>query len=210
MRVDEEEKKRLTEKYENFTFHGTTRKFRFFTMKIQERVYTEFLGCNENEAGDYFTNLCIIFEAICKTYSLPVKYQNLSILTDDEIDRGYHVTCESENNVRSSHIFIPINDFKNHHWPYVFLHELGHSWLNCPEPTSDKELKELELENDLIAISVYSRIVPPHEAEYKNLVKNRTYIGKSYGEEYFGKELQEAILAQPEAYIEQVIKFRKD
>ncbi len=202
-KVEDEVKKRLTNKYSAFRTDVIELRAGSNTIQIQLRIIEEFLKISENELKEKIDKLCVVFLETCKKYQILCSPSDILILTDEEVDRGLQLELKNENNgSRLGLIFIPTGDLYASYafWNYTFLHELGHCWIDIKHVDLETE----EILTDLVAISALKKIVR-HEGLYEDTLIIRSYIGGEQGKEYFGSDIQKDVLMHPESYLKKLL-----
>jgi len=206
-KVEDEVKKRLTNKYNSFRTDVIELRAGSNKIQIQLRIIEEFLKISENELKDKINELCVVFLATCKEYQIQCSPSDILILTDEEVNRGLQIELKNENDgSRLGLIFIPTGDLYASYafWNYTFLHELGHCWIDIKHVDLDTE----EILTDLVAISAL-KIIIPHESLYQETLIIRSYIGGEQGREYFGSDIQKDVLKHPESYLIKLLHSTK-
>jgi hypothetical protein len=203
-KVENETQERLRNKYRAFKTDIIESRFDSCRIQIQLRIAEEYLKISDEELKEQFIELCRILLDTCDKYQIPREPTDLLILTDEEIDRGLQIKLKDEKDGSLwDMIFIPSLDLNapDAFWNYTFLHELGHCWISI----AFKDLEIDEIFTDLVAVTALKKIVPLQESLYKETVILRSYIGGGQGRGYFGKEVQEKVLKDPEPYLRKMI-----
>jgi hypothetical protein len=123
----------------------------------------------------------------------------LCVIVDDTINRALSSRVQrTENNGEWGYIIIHPNFFNNDSlFAYTFLHELGHCWLDLHYD----DLPTHEFFNDLVAICALRNVVSPHIRNYREVLNNFSYIGKSKEHTY--------ILKDPESKLRSLVELMK-
>ncbi len=202
-KVEDEVKKRLTNKYSAFRTDVIELREGSNKIQVQLRIIEEFLKISENELKEKINELCVVFLETCKKYQILCIPSDILILTDEEVDRGLQIELKNENDgTLLGLIFIPTGDLYTSYafWNYTFLHELGHCWIGMKHIDLETE----EIITDLVAISALKKIVR-HKRLYQDTLIIRSYIGGEQGKEYFGSNIQKDVLKHPESYLRKLL-----
>jgi len=62
-----------------------------------------------------------------------------------------------------------------------------------------------EVFTDLVSICALREIIPLNDKLYRDVVKNRSYIGGDEFNKYFGNKLQQYVLENPESHLKELI-----
>ena len=206
-KVEDEVKKRLTNKYSAFKTDVIELKAVSNKIQIQLRIIEEFLKISENELKEKINELCVVFLETCKKYQIRYSPSDILVLTDEEVNRGLQIELKNENDGSLlGLIFIPTEDLYTSYafWNYTFLHELGHCWIGMKHMDIETE----EILTDLVAISALKKIVR-HKRLYQDTLIIRSYIGGEQGKEYFGSAIQKDVLKHPESYLKKLLHSTK-
>ena len=165
-KVEDEVKKKLTNKYSAFRTDVIELSVGSNKIQIQLRIAEEFLKISDNELKGKIHELCVIFLETCKKYQIRCSPSDILILTDEEVNRGLQIELKNENDgSRLGLIFIPTGDLYASYafWNYTFLHELGHCWIGIKH----LDLEAEEILTDLVAISALKKIIAHFLASVK-------------------------------------------
>ena len=207
-KVEDEQKERFRNKYSTFRTDVIESLSGPNKIQIQLRIAEEFLSISGDELKERFDELCTVFLGTCKKYEIPLRRSDILILTDDEVDRGLQLELQSDKNGSLlGLVLIPTFDLYAPHifWKYTFLHELGHSWIDMKY----MDLETEEIFTDLVAVTALKKIIPPHEKLYQDTLIIRSYIGGEQGAEYFGRDMHEKVMKNPESHLKKLIKLVK-
>ncbi len=176
---------------------------------IESRIAKDFLKINFDEMIELFKGLCVVFTKFCFDNMIPCDPHDIFVAEESELQGPHCQMYLGKDGKRFGYIFLTSVDLKSDGlWIYGFLHELGHIWLSKKlglTPSCDKELIEMELFTDLVAICVFRKIIPPHKRIYREIIKGRTYFGKQESKEYLGNKMHKQILNNPESFLKKIV-----
>jgi hypothetical protein len=207
-KVEDEQKERFRNKYSTFRTDVIESHSGSNKIQIQLRIAEEFLKISKDQLKERFDELCMVFLGTCKKYQIPFRRSDILILTDEEVDRGLQIELKSDKNGSLlGLVLIPAFDLFAPHifWKYTFLHELGHCWIDIKH----LDLETEEIFTDLVAVTALKKIIPPHDRLYHDTLIIRSYIGGEQGTKYFGRDMQEKVMTNPESHLKKLIKLVK-
>jgi hypothetical protein len=72
-----------------------------------------------------------------------------------------------------------------------------------------KDIETEEIFTDLVAISALKKIVPPHGRLFNETIELRSYTGREQGTKYFGRDMQEKVMKNPESHLKKLLNLTK-